>query len=63
MILQTNERYLATPGRIVKTLAEAELERVTRAMPAGGRVKLMERMSRFESCEPYHDFMKRLLAG
>ncbi|WP_110715554.1 alginate O-acetyltransferase AlgX-related protein [Salinicola acroporae] len=63
VILQTNERYLATPGRIVKTLAEAELERVTRAMPAGGRVKLMERMSRFESCEPYHDFMKRLLAG
>lgn len=63
VILQTNERYLATPGRIVETLAEAELDRVARAMPAAERVKLMERMSRFAPCEFYHDFMKALLAG
>ncbi|MEC8918504.1 MAG: hypothetical protein VX796_12940 [Pseudomonadota bacterium] len=63
VILQTNERYLATPGRVIKTLAEANLDHAVQAVPAAERVKLLQRMSRYASCEPYHGFMTTLLAG
>jgi len=63
VILQTNERYLATPGRIINTLAEANLDQAVRGVPAAERAKLLQRMNRYASCEPYHDFMTRLLAG
>ncbi|WP_087718639.1 alginate O-acetyltransferase AlgX-related protein [Salinicola salarius] len=63
VILQTNERYLATPGRIINTLAEANLDHAVRGVPAAERAKLLQRMNRYASCEPYHDFMTRLLAG
>lgn len=62
VILQTNERYLTTPGRIVDTLAEANLERSVLNLPAAERVKLLKRMESYAPCEPYHGFMKVLLS-
>jgi|GEM_PF-1496600 len=63
VILQTNERYLAKPGRIMQTLGEANLADTLRAVSAAERAKLLERMDRYAPCEPYHSFMTTLLAG
>ncbi|OLO05777.1 alginate O-acetyltransferase AlgX-related protein [Salinicola socius] len=62
VILQTNERYLATPGRIVRRLVEANLDQAVKALPAAERIKLLERMNRHAPCEPYHGHMTALLA-
>ncbi|MGM8851916.1 alginate O-acetyltransferase AlgX-related protein [Salinicola halophyticus] len=62
VILQTNERYLATPGRILQTLDDANLDGALRGISASERIKLLERMNRYAPCEPYHSFMTALLA-
>jgi len=63
VILQTNERYLTTPGRILQTLGETDLDGTLRGVSAAERVTLLERMNRYAPCEPYHGFMTSLLAG
>lgn len=62
VILQTNERYLTLPGRVIDTLAEAEFARPIQALPPVERLKLVERMDRYVPCEPYYGFMKTLLS-
>lgn len=62
VILQTNERYLTTPGRVVDTLAEANLGRTVQNLPAAERIKLLKRVESYALCEPYHGFMRTLLS-